>query len=75
MLNRLQLTIDDTQWPKLHISGSREDSQGGKVAFDQKVFFDQAYLQFENLLHNQLRPLVEEIIKRRKGAAQTPTQV
>lgn len=74
MLNRIQLTIDDTQWPKLHISGVRENTQGSKTVFDQKVFYDQAYLQFENVLHNQLRPLVEELIQRRKGSVQPPTQ-
>lgn len=75
MLTRLTLTIDDNHWPKLHIAGARESTQGEKFAFDQKVLYDQAYLQFENLLHNQLRPLVDEIIRRRRGAAQPqPTQ-
>lgn len=73
MLTRITLTIDDTSWPKLHIAGLREGTQGDKVTFDQKIIFDQAYLQFENLLHNQLRPLVDELIRRRKGAAQPTT--
>ena len=68
MLTRVEFTIDDTQWPKLSIAGTRVGTQGGKTVFDQRVQYDLAYSQFENLVHNQLRPAVQEIIERRKQA-------
>lgn len=66
MITRITLTIDDQTWPKLHIAGDRVGHTGTRTAFEQKVLYDQAYLQFENLMHNQLRPAVQEIIDRRK---------
>jgi hypothetical protein len=68
MLTRITLAIDDQSWPKLHISGERVGATGNRTAFEQKVQYDQAYMQFENLVHNQLRPVVTEIIERRKAA-------
>ena len=65
-LSRLTITIDDNFWPKLHIAGDRVSSTGDRVAFDEKQTYDLAYTAFENTVHNQLRPLVEEIIRRRK---------
>ena len=67
MITRITLTIDDQQWPKLHLAGERVGHTGDRTAFDQKVQYDLAYSQFENLLHNQLRPAVSEIIERRKS--------
>jgi hypothetical protein len=67
MLVRLNLSIDDDQWPKLHIAGERMDSRGGRVAFDDRMQYDLAYTRFENTLHNQLRPLVAELIERKLG--------
>jgi len=67
MITRVSFSIDDTQWPRLHITGERVSSTGERTAFEQKVLYDQAYLQFENTLHNQLRPSVDEIISRRKS--------
>ena len=66
MLTRLELTIDDQEWPKLHLAGKRVSTTGTPSAFDHKVQYDLAYNQFENDLHNQLRPAVNEIIERRK---------
>jgi hypothetical protein len=72
-LVRLSLSIDDQQWPKLHIAGERVDASGGRVAFDDKMQYDLAYTRFENTLHNQLRPLVQEIIERKLGHKPEPT--
>lgn len=66
-LVRLTFSIDDDQWPKLHIAGERTDSRGGRVAFGNKQQYDLAYTAFENDLHNQLRPLVAELIERKLG--------
>lgn len=68
MMTRVSFSIDDTQWPRLHIAGERISSTGEHVAFEHKEMFDRAYLQFENLLHNHLRPAVEDVISRRKQA-------
>lgn len=65
-MTRITLTIDDSLWPKLHIAGERVGAQGQRTAFDQKVQYDLSYTQFENLVHNQLRPAVQELIDRRK---------
>lgn len=73
-LVRLSLSIDDQQWPKLHIAGERIDASGGRVAFDHKQQYDLAYGAFENTLHNQLRPLVNELIERKLGHKPEPEQ-
>ena len=67
MITRVEFTIDDTQWPKLHITGQRVSTTGAKTAFDKRDQYDLAYSQFENLVHNQLRPAVQELIERRKA--------
>lgn len=64
-LTRLSISIDDTMWPKLHIAGERLHSDGSRSVFDERQQYDLAYGAFENLLHNQLRPLVEDLLKRR----------
>lgn len=67
MLTRVEFTIDDTQWPKLHIAGQRTSTRGEKTVFDQKAQYDLAYTQFENAVHNALRPAVTEIVERHKN--------
>lgn len=62
---RVEFTIDDTTWPHLKLAGTRITTTGGRVAFDSKQTHDLAYVKFENDLHNQLRPAVEEIVSRR----------
>lgn len=66
MQTKVSFTVDDAQWPKLQIVGELETERGQRIAFVQKVLYDQAYLQFENLLHNQLRQAVQLLIERRK---------
>lgn len=65
MIVRCEFSIDDTMWPKLKLSGLRVSTTGERVAFDAKQQYDLAYGAFENAIHNQLRPAVEEILKRR----------
>jgi hypothetical protein len=66
MITRVSFTIDDTRWPKLHLAGDRVGHTGLRTAFSQDVQYDLAYSQFENLIHNQLRPATQELIDRRK---------
>jgi hypothetical protein len=61
---RFEFSIDDTMWPKLSMSGTRITTRGERIAFNEKQQYDLAYGAFENALHNQLRPAVEEVIKR-----------
>jgi len=65
MIVRVEFSIDDTVWPQLKLAGTRITTTGDRVAFDNKKSNDLAYVAFENDLHNQLRPAVEELIKRR----------
>jgi hypothetical protein len=64
MIVRFEFSIDDTLWPKLSLSGTRFGTTGERTAFSEKQQYDLAYGAFENALHNQLRPAVEEINKR-----------
>lgn len=63
----LELSIDDTQWPKLKLVIQSSDVNGQKSATTQTVMYDQAYSQFENTVHNFLRPIVDSLTKRRLG--------
>lgn len=62
---RLELAIDDQQWPKLKMVLTRTDVDGQKHALVKIWVYDGAYNQFENDVHNHLRPMVEQLIKRR----------
>lgn len=64
---RVTFTIDDDLWPKLKIVGERMTDRGDRIAFIERAQYDLAYSQFENLVHNQLRPAVQQIIERRKS--------
>jgi hypothetical protein len=62
---RLEVSIDDTLWPQLKIVLLRTNLDGTKVSFIRKFQYDGAYSQFENDLHNHLRPMVEQLTSRR----------
>lgn len=64
-LVRVEFSIDDSVWPQLKLAGIRTTSTGERFAFDGRQSYDLAYVAFENVLHNALRPAVEELIKRR----------
>ena len=65
-LVKVTFQIDDNEWPKLKLTGERFGPNGERSAFDQKMIYDQAYAQFENTIHNQLRPMVDALVARRK---------
>lgn len=62
---RIEVSIDDVQWPKLKMVLVRTDLNGQKHALTKSWIYDGAYNQFENDLHNHLRPIVEQLINRR----------
>jgi hypothetical protein len=66
---RLEVVIDDQQWPKLKLVALRTDLNGQRTAVTKVILYDQAYNQFEGDLHNQLRPMVDQLINRRMLAA------
>ena len=62
---RIEAVIDDRQWPKLSIVITRTNLDGTRAASQRSFLYDGAYSQFENDLHNQLRPAVDQLIQRR----------
>ena len=64
-MQQMHVTITDDRWPKLTIVIKR-DTDRGPVVSQESFQYDGAYNVFEAALHNHLRPMVEEIIKRRK---------
>jgi hypothetical protein len=62
---RMEVVIDDTKWPKLRIVIQRSTLNGTKTGFTREHLYDTSYSQFENDLHNNLRPMVEELVARR----------
>lgn len=62
---RMEVVIDDVKWPKLKMVVTRSDLNGSKTGFVREWQYDGAYSQFENDLHNNLRPMVEQLVSRR----------
>lgn len=67
---KLEVTIDDSKWPKLTIVAVSQLASGPKTT-KLDWLYDTSYSQFENTLHNHLRPMVEEVVKRRLNPALT----
>lgn len=67
---KLEIEIFDDLWPKLRLVGTIRHNNGQSTHFDEKVLYDQAYSKFEGTLHNMLRPLINNVIDRRKNPAQ-----
>jgi hypothetical protein len=62
----INITINDSKWPKLTMIVHRRSETGVPTVTTDSYTYDNAYTQFEGILHNHLRPAVEEVIKRRK---------
>ena len=67
MTTSLEVTILDDKWPKLRIVCRRQTSTGETSVTTLEQLYDGAYVMFEAALHNHLRPMVDELIQRRKG--------
>lgn len=63
---KLEIVVHDQQWPQVVITTTRESYGQGRVVTQDKVQYDLAYGKAEGMVHNQLKPMVEEIINRRK---------
>jgi hypothetical protein len=64
---RLTVVIDDTKWPKVKMTATREGLTGEKSATVIESQYDTSYTVFENAFHNQLRLMCQELIDRRMG--------
>lgn len=67
---KLEIMIDDTNWPHLKMVCTRSGLQGDRAATTDRAQYDTAYTQFENVLHNHLRPMITELNNRRLGTQQ-----
>lgn len=63
---QINLTISDDRWPLLSAVGTRQGTCGASAVTKVSQQYDLAYTKFEEILHNLLRPAVEELIRRRK---------
>ena len=72
-MGELTFRVYDDMWPKLRIVGEWRGPGGNRVIFEERAQYDVAYLKFEGALHNQLRPLIEAVIARRKNPSGTPS--
>lgn len=61
---KLEVVIHDQVYPQLVITTSRESFERGLVVQQAKVQYDLCYGKAEEMVHNALRPMVEELIKR-----------
>lgn len=65
-MKKMTVTITDDKWPRLTMVVLRESNEG-QVARTDHFMYDGAYNVFEGILHDNLRKLVEEVIRKRKG--------
>ena len=63
---RLEVVLHDELWPQLTITVTRESFTSGKSFTQAKQQYDLAYGKAEEMVHNALRPLVQELINRHK---------
>ena len=61
---KMEVIVHDQQWPLITLTVTRESFRNGKVVLQDKKQYDLAYGKLEEMLHNQARPLVEEIVSR-----------
>lgn len=59
---KLEVTIHDQLYPQIVITVSRESWKQGKVVLQAKQQYDLAYGKAEEMVHNALRPMVDELI-------------
>ena len=61
---KLEVVVHDQLYPQLVITTSRESFERGMVVQQAKVQYDLGYGKAEEMVHNALRPMIEELIKR-----------
>jgi hypothetical protein len=68
---KLEVIIHDSEWPKMVITVNRESYAQGQITTQEKIQYDLCYDKAEVMVHNQLRPMVNELIARRKRGQTT----
>lgn len=63
---KMDIIIHDQFWPQVSITVQRESMAAGRVVVQDKIQYDLAYGKAEVMIQNQLRIMIEEIVKRRK---------
>ena len=61
---RMEVVVHDQSWPQITLTVTRESFKEGKVVVQDRKQYDLAYVKLEEMLHNQGRKMVEEIISR-----------
>ena len=67
MTTTLEVTIWDDKWPKLRIVCRRQTTSGEATITQREILYDQSLAMFETHLTNHLRPMVQELIQKRKA--------
>jgi hypothetical protein len=63
---KLEFVVNDTQWPMIALTVTRESWAGQRVVVQEKKQYDLAEVAAQGMLQNALRPLMQEIISRHK---------
>ena len=73
MLN-MNVSINTDRWPLVTVVVTHDSFVRGKVVSTQQVQYDVAYSKAEEMVHNALRPMVTELINRRKEGIRSQQQ-
>ena len=61
---KLTIGIDDEQWPKVTVVIYTETETVRKTAGPTKFTYDLSYTAAENMVHNELRSMFNEVLKK-----------
>ena len=61
---RMEVVVHDQLWPMVVITVTRESFSAGRVVTQSRQQYDLAYGKAEEMVHNALRPMIEELVKR-----------
>jgi hypothetical protein len=64
---QITISVDDRQWPNLQMVMTTKDVNGAPTADVKSALYDTAYTQFEVMVQNRLRALVQSLSQRRLG--------
>lgn len=62
----ITITINDNSWPKLQMVVKAIDAFGKPILLETKQTYDLAYGNFENAIHNVLKPVVDSVVQSKK---------
>ena len=62
----MEITVNDVKWPLITVIIIRQSWERGQLMQQSQIQYDLAYGKAEEMAHNHLRPMLEELIKRHK---------